>query len=921
MRSGPHDIPSLNSRGTLSGGSPHIPATPSSSDQHPDSNDPNAHKNGKVPPAWADMKTKAGKDRKRLPLACIACRRKKIRCSGEKPACKHCLKSRLPCVYKVTTRKAAPRTDYMAMLDKRLKRMEDRVIRIIPKDTERPTIPRAIVKPSPLTPASQLPKKRSASEAFGGAGLDVWAATAASGPGSRKYPDAKIEDQDEARLLTEGADSLPSPDIQEHLVEVYFDHVYGQSYYLLHKPSFTRLRSLGKVPPVLLLAVCAISARFSDHPQLRTDPAFLRGESWAAEAQKLALKRLDNPNITILTVMLLLGLHAFGTCQGGRSWMLGGIAHRMAYALRLHRELEHDPTPSKSGQKIAFSFLDREIRRRTMWACFMMDRFNSSGSERPMFANEHYLKVQLPVREDLFQMELPGQTEMLDGSQPEAISEDSKIGVLEPRKNLGVAAFNVRIIALLGRLVQYWNLGGHGNDSHSIWEPRSAYKKIASEIEVFEKSLPDYLRYNADNLRTHATEETANQFLFLHIAYNQVVLFLHRFAFPATWPHKPSADMPPEFLKLAQKTAIAAASSISRLVGEAMDYKVVVPFAGYSAYLSGAVHVHIIFSRAFQLEMASKELLTHNIKYLTKMKQHWGMFYFLTESLKELYRFYADAAGKGALNPESRAGAKRVFQYGDWYDRYPRGVSQAYYEEPAAKNRPANEAVLSQKTDLQSVEDFFASNPQPAGRQGQNSKRARTKSNVNPSARPASNAQSATSVDGKSQARTQRPSQPPMLHHKRSNSLDHMDIQDGNFTFHPPESYDRSHIQASPNSATSMQPPGLGTPSSQHAGLINQGAVDMQVPLDSYGMGLDMPGAELLDGNNFWDMDFSSLGSGGGAFGDPSNAWFMPFDINVPGLDGSGGQDYGAFGAGDGGAWSASGSVGPGTTPGSGGGV
>src|SRR6185295_19313495 len=87
-----------------------------------------------LPPPWSEMKTKAGKERKRLPLACIACRRKKIRCSGEKPACKHCLRSRIPCVYKVTTRKAAPRTDYMAMLDKRLKRMEDRVIKLIPKD-------------------------------------------------------------------------------------------------------------------------------------------------------------------------------------------------------------------------------------------------------------------------------------------------------------------------------------------------------------------------------------------------------------------------------------------------------------------------------------------------------------------------------------------------------------------------------------------------------------------------------------------------------------------------------------------------------------------------------------------------------------------------------------------------------------------
>ena len=59
-------------------------------------------------PAWAELKTKAGKERKRLPLACISCRRKKIRCSGEKPTCKHCLRSRNPCIYKVSARKVSP---------------------------------------------------------------------------------------------------------------------------------------------------------------------------------------------------------------------------------------------------------------------------------------------------------------------------------------------------------------------------------------------------------------------------------------------------------------------------------------------------------------------------------------------------------------------------------------------------------------------------------------------------------------------------------------------------------------------------------------------------------------------------------------------------------------------------------------------
>lgn len=197
-------------------------------------------------PAWSELKTKAGKERKRLPLACIACRRKKIRCSGEKPACKHCLRSRIPCVYKVTTRKAAPRTDYMAMLDKRLKRMEERIIKIVPKEEQgdMASITRAAVKPAlpgTLPIRSNPGKKRGADEAFGPE-LDAWAATnpLESAEGVTKSSSLLIQEAEESKLLTEGADVLPSPEIQEHLAEVFFEHLYGQTYHVLHKPSFMR---------------------------------------------------------------------------------------------------------------------------------------------------------------------------------------------------------------------------------------------------------------------------------------------------------------------------------------------------------------------------------------------------------------------------------------------------------------------------------------------------------------------------------------------------------------------------------------------------------------------------------------------------------------------------------------------------------
>lgn len=670
-------------------------------------------------PAWSELKTKAGKERKRLPLACIACRRKKIRCSGERPACRHCSRSRVPCVYKVTTRKAAPRTDYMAMLDKRLKRMEERVIKAIPKDENRDmaAIGRSVVKPTVSgQTSSRSQKKRSAEEAFAFE-IEQWPAGGGDAT-MDTFPmshGSKSGEGTTTCLMKAGAEFLPSLEIQEHLAEVFFDCVYGQSYLLLHKPSFMRRLKAGTVPPVLILAVCAVSARFSTHPLLNSEPPFLRGQNWAEPAATIALSRHDEPNLTILTVFLLLGLHDFGTCHGGRSWSFGGQAIRMAYALQLHRELDCDPLPAQRNTNGSqqLSFTDREIRRRIMWGCFMMDRFNSSGSRRPPMGNETFLQIQLPIKESRFQMEIPGPTEDLDGHIPNPIPEH--VGQLSnARENMGVAAYVIRATALWGRIVDYLNLGGMKRDPYPLWSPESGYTRLKRQIEEFSASLPSSLTFTYENLQIHAAEKVANQFLFLHIIAHQNMLFLNQFGIPLSPRVRPPKDMPKNFLSDAGRAAVEAAHHISNLINYASSYNLTAPFAGYCAYSASTVHIWGIFSKNAQLEARSKENLRHTYRYLNKMKRYWGMFHYMVQSAKDRYRHFADAALKGSVatsTTQQNGQLTPMLQYSDWFDRYPNGVSKLHWEDPdntKDKERVADDAVMGQKPDLQSVENFFA---------------------------------------------------------------------------------------------------------------------------------------------------------------------------------------------------------------------
>ncbi|KAG7403478.1 putative transcriptional regulatory protein [Fusarium oxysporum f. sp. rapae] len=677
-------------------------------------------------PAWNGLKTKAGKERKRLPLACIACRRKKIRCSGEKPACKDCLRSCIPCVYKVTTRKAAPRADCMAMLDKRPKRMEER-IKAIPKSDQEAasSVTRPVVKPAiPGTvPSSKPTKKRGAEEAFG-PDLEAWA-KAPSEPkieGDDGPSSLQVQEGEENKLQHEGTEALPSKEIQEHLAEVFFDNIYGQPFHLLHKPSYMRKLKNGTLPPVLVLTVCAVAARFTSDPLVSSSgPEFLRGEEWASHARDICTRRYEWPSLTILTCLLILGLHEFGTCQGGRSWALGGQAIRMAFALQLHKDLEYDPS-SRNGTKTQLSFIDREIRRRIMWACFLMDRFNSSGTDRPMFIREDTIQIPLPVKEKYFQFDMPAPTEMLDGQVPHPPSpNDGQIA--DARENMGVAAFLIRAIALRGRIITYLSQGGMDLDPNPMWEDESHYMKHLNDVVNLEASLPLSLKYSAENLEVHKTENTASQFLFMHICLQHNILFVSRAAMSARKQHGVHDD----FFNEASKRTFNAANRISELLREAEQSRCFVsaPFAGYCVFSSTTVHILGIISGNPSMKPTAEANLTTNVKYLHKMKKYWGMFHWMVENIRTQYRNALDAMRAGA-NVEERATQPSFFQYGDWLNLYPRGLSDAEFTDPATHKRKdlGADGVLKAKPELQSAEEYFSTFPTPQSVENKNTIRA-----------------------------------------------------------------------------------------------------------------------------------------------------------------------------------------------------
>ena len=273
----------------------------------------------------------------------------------------------------------------------------------------------------------------------------TYVANPTSGPRESPRP---LLDALDPRILT--------PVVWQELFDIFQIH-YSADLPFLHPPTFLKpLRSAvlqsssamstpkssntAARPPAcqeFLLAFLALTARF--HPKLvayhspttgaRASNPLISSDYYAAAAtERLMGCWNDNHtwDIERIQANLMLGLHEWGMCRGSRAWLIIGTAIRSAQAMGLQYELDLDdepmsrslaldgeaehsdvraanPNKSCAGTKEeGDAFIQQEIRRRTFWSCYIMDRYLSSGKYRPQMLHAKELRIQLPASERSF---------------------------------------------------------------------------------------------------------------------------------------------------------------------------------------------------------------------------------------------------------------------------------------------------------------------------------------------------------------------------------------------------------------------------------------------------------------------------------------------------------------------------------------
>ena len=324
----------------------------------------------------------------------------------------------------------------------------------------------------------------------------------------------------------------PCKEVSDHLIEIFFLCCY-QDFEFLDPQSFLDEYSRGAASPILLNAMFAVAARFSDHPQVVKSPQYLSGEPFAKYVRDRIMELIDEASLDHFHALLLVSLYEYTTSRGARGWRFEGLACRMSLELLLHLQTT---VPCSEGDRVAF-----EIKYRSFYSAVLSDIISAANAGMPpVLVSKHY-KFNIPESDaDWWVNRQPiqppeGDTsnweELKEGKERSPIMHDYyREGILrrlrEPRRfrGYGPARHVFRLAEILSRVSGYIN--GYTLDSDKRpSDPDSEFSILNDDLSSWLESIPPDLSPSGspDKVFSFSSNST-----FMALTFYMTVVLLHR---------------------------------------------------------------------------------------------------------------------------------------------------------------------------------------------------------------------------------------------------------------------------------------------------------------------------------------------------------------------------------------------------------
>ncbi|UPK92688.1 hypothetical protein LCI18_003623 [Fusarium solani-melongenae] len=426
-------------------------------------------------------------ERRRVWRACIRCRDRKLKCSGGLPACSRCAQRGVACQY--------PSSATAASIDVQ-----------------------GAIQPASFNAHSSASQQLQRQ--------------ATPTPGS---PQTTADAQSRAEL---GIDRLV---VKQH-IDTFFEFIYPiPCYGFLHRASLLQAWSRGHLSPLVLRAICGLTARFI-RPNDAKHATLAR--KWIQETESELLSRLSQPRVSDIEAWLLVTFDQYLSRQFSKMLVSMSLASRLAYILRLNHENDRP------------SFLQQERHRRLMWSIFTTDTLYSSGKTEFTSCTTETLHIRLPCNEKSFSMDMPVSTGFLT-SDADTSGES----------NIGLLGYCLRVLDIRDRCQRLTlKISNHRKLSQDSF---TAVQCIEDELQRFSISLPERYRFDAKSFSLRAFSPSRTPFLMLHAWWHQTHCDLFRFTIPGFREGLPIAEisqLSPEFATSCREKCLSHALSVSRIL-------------------------------------------------------------------------------------------------------------------------------------------------------------------------------------------------------------------------------------------------------------------------------------------------------------------------------------------------------------------
>ncbi|KAL2019245.1 hypothetical protein VTK56DRAFT_9972 [Thermocarpiscus australiensis] len=584
-------------------------------------------------------------------LACMICRRRKLKCDGIKPSCSTCKRLGHTCVYDEVRRKSGPKRGYVKALEERLKQVET-LLKTQEISSSSPDGSKGISMSADRGGANQPLNQRAAATAnfnvtdpsigiASSRDMDRWHFNAESpnGPtenfninGNMGMGMSGVDNNFTWEMIGLGLEEpLPPQETIDELHRIYFEKIHP-SVPMIHKYRYLAAMNLAPAqrPPVCLrYAMWTLASSVTDKFQNLKDLFYQRSRKYLESDY---IKGYGEHMISVAHAQthILLAWYELRWMYFPRAWMSTGSAVRLCQMTGLHR-LDGAGLDVKQCLPPPRDWTEREERRRTFWMAFCLDRFASIGTGWPMAIDEKDILTNTPASEDAFELSRPESTPALqDAMSAAGAGKLSAFGGI------------VLMACLFGRNLVHLHRPDADDRDHDLngefWKRHRQLDNILLNTSL---CLPSQLKL-PNNLATPNV-------VFTNMCIHTSTICLHQAAIFKADKNRLPASVSSES-KVRCITAANEIASIMRMISH-LDLSVMNPFISFCLYVSARVFVQYLKSRPDDSQTADS--LRFLLSAMNALKRRNP----LTESF--LVQLDVDLEALGARIPKLRSAFPR----------------------------------------------------------------------------------------------------------------------------------------------------------------------------------------------------------------------------------------------------------------------